>query len=56
MLKARNHVQSIFILLALFLGSAALTACDQEGPLEKAGETADEAVNDAKRAVKDAAD
>lgn len=45
-----------FIVLACSAGAAALTACDEEGPLEQAGEKADEAVNDAKRAVKDAAD
>jgi hypothetical protein len=35
--------------------AGALTACD-EGPAEKAGEAVDEAVNDASRAVEDAAD
>ena len=41
---------------ALVAGTVLLGGCEQEGPLEKAGEKADEAVNDAKRAVKDAAD
>ena len=53
---ARTAGRTMIILLALLFGSAALTACDQEGPLEQAGEKADEAINDAKRAVKDAAD
>ncbi len=49
------------VLLPFFLGivlmsSAALTGCDSEGPAEEAGEKIDESVNDAKRAVKDAAD
>ena len=56
MSKTRNHAKSILILLALAVGGAGLTACDNEGPMEKAGKKADEAVNDAKRAVKDAAD
>ncbi len=56
MSKVRTHAKSILILLAIAVGGAALTACDNEGPLEKAGSKADEAVNDAKRAVKDAAD
>lgn len=46
----------IFVLLACTFGAAALTACEEQGPLEEAGEKADEAVNDAERAVKDAAD
>ncbi len=40
----------------LVAGTILLGGCEQEGPLEQAGEKADEAVNDAKRAVKDAAD
>tara|TARA_R110000868_G_scaffold61059_3_gene185695 strand:- start:3357 stop:3527 length:171 start_codon:yes stop_codon:yes gene_type:complete len=34
----------------------ALTACDEKGPAEQAGEAVDEAVKDTKRAVEDAAD
>lgn len=56
MSKVRTHAKSILILLVLAVGGAALTACDNEGPMEKAGKKADEAVNDAKRAAKDAAD
>lgn len=56
MSNLRNHAKYILILVALAFGGGALTACDNEGPMEKAGEKADEAVNDTKRAVKDAAD
>jgi len=51
-----RYSRVVLILLAGVLGTAALTACEEEGPLEKAGESANEAINDAKRAVKDAAD
>ena len=45
------------LILALMLGNIALVGCDQnEGPLEKAGKSADEAVNDTKRAVEDGTD
>ncbi len=40
----------------LTLPALALTACDEKGPAEKAGEAVDEAVKDTKRAVEDAAD
>jgi hypothetical protein len=56
MSKVRNHAKLVLILVALAFSGAALTACDNEGPMEKAGAKADEAVHDAKRAVKDAAD
>lgn len=43
--------------LLLALSGAGLQACEEKkGPLEKAGEKVDESVNDAKRAVEDAAD
>lgn len=38
------------------LSTMAVAGCDQQGPAEKAGEAVDETVNDAARAVKDAAD
>jgi hypothetical protein len=47
------------LVVAFVAGATAqpLTACwEEKGPLEKAGEKADEAINDTKRAVKDAAD
>jgi len=56
MSKIRSHAKLMLLVIALAYSGATLTACDNEGPLEKAGEKADEAVNDAKRAVKDAAD
>lgn len=44
--------------IAVLAGAPTLvvSACDDQGPFEKAGQQADEAVNDAKRAVEDAAD
>lgn len=45
-------------LLVVLFGTA-LSACqgqEQKGPLERSGEKIDEKVNDAKRAVQDAAD
>lgn len=43
--------------LLLVLAAAGLQACEEKkGPLERAGEKVDESVNDAKRAVEDAAD
>ena len=43
--------------LLLALAAAGLYACEtKKGPMEKAGEKVDEAVNDAKRAAEDAAD
>ncbi|MEQ8588616.1 MAG: hypothetical protein RLO01_09170 [Thalassobaculaceae bacterium] len=48
-----------FALTALLAGflTLGLAACDQnDGPLEQAGEAADEAVNDVQRAAEDAAD
>jgi tRNA A37 threonylcarbamoyltransferase TsaD len=49
-----NSIKSAFLALMLLGGSAFLVACDDEGPLERAGETADEAVDDAGDAVDDA--
>lgn len=43
--------------LLLALAGAGLYACEEKkGPLERAGEKVDEKVDDAKRAVEDAAD
>jgi len=56
MSNLRNHAKHILILGALAFGGAALTARDNEGPMEKAGESADEAVKDTNRALQDAAD
>lgn len=49
-----NSIKSAFLALMLLGGSAFLAACDNEGPLEQAGETADEAVDEAGDAVNDA--
>ena len=40
----------------LMFSGLALAGCDDEGPMEKAGKAADEAVQDTKRAVEDATD
>ena len=40
----------------LLMSSAVLTGCEDEGPAEQAGEKIDESLNDASRAIKDAAD
>jgi hypothetical protein len=58
----RNTKRSIVLratalALLVALSGAGLSACqEKQGPLERAGEKIDENVNDAKRAVKDAAD
>lgn len=41
---------------AVVLCGIALVACDDDGPVEEAGEKVDEAINDAGRAVEDATD
>ena len=47
----------VFVIAVLAGAPTLLVAsCDDAGPLEKAGQQADEAVNDTKRAVEDAAD
>lgn len=40
----------------VFALALTLSACEEQGPAEELGEKIDESVNDAKRAVKDAAD
>ena len=54
--RATVRGTALALLLVLFAGG--LSACreEAEGPLESAGEKADEQVDDAKRAVEDAAD
>jgi hypothetical protein len=44
------------VVLHAFGSKACGLRCIQKGPLEKAGEKVDESVNDAKRAVEEAAD
>lgn len=46
----------LLLLLSLVAGMATLTGCEEKGPMEKAGESIDEAVDDAGDAVEDAAD
>ena len=46
----------IAMLIAAFSVPLMLAACEEQGPAEKAGEAVDEAVQDTKRAVQDAAD
>ena len=43
-----------FALAAALLLPLALAACEEEGPLEEAGEQADEAIEDTGEAVEDA--
>lgn len=54
--RSRTYRTAALALL-LALSASGLHACEQrKGPLERAGEKVDESVNDAKRAVEDAAD
>ena len=46
----------IAMLIAAFSVPLMLAGCEEEGPAEKAGQAIDEAVQDTKRAVEDAAD
>ena len=43
-------------LVAVLLAPLALAACEDEGPMEEAGEAADEAVENTGEAVEDTAD
>lgn len=55
--KRGSALRTMAIVVLLALSGAGLYACPEEkGPLERTGEKVDEAVNDAKRAVEDAAD
>jgi len=54
-LRRNLRVACAAILLGLFV--VGLSACKEEkGPAERVGEEVDEALNDAKRAIEDAAD
>lgn len=48
-------MRSLFTVL-LILGALGLTACEREGPAERAGEAMDEAAEDFGDAVEDATD
>ena len=52
-----KNFKNIFAFTLLLGSLAGLQACDKnEGPLEEAGETIDEAADDAGRAIEDATD
>jgi hypothetical protein len=52
--KRKTRALALALVVAF---SFALQACpDKDGPMEKAGEKVDEAVNDAKRSAEDATD
>ena len=55
-MKSMKIVQGALLAAYVCFGTAGLTACDQEGPAEQAGERVDKAVKDAKRGVEDATD
>ncbi|UEX77895.1 hypothetical protein [Sediminicurvatus halobius] len=52
-MRIRNAIAGSLLASALLL---ALSGCDDQGPLEEAGEDADDAVEDAGDAVEDATD
>ena len=55
--KRSLALRATALALLLTLSGAGLYACrEKKGPLERTGEKIDEKVNDAKRAVEDAAD
>ena len=56
MKPSRIFLTPVLALSLIGVSSLALTACDDQGPAEQLGENIDEAVNDTKRAVEDAAD
>ncbi len=43
-------------MIALMLGVVGVSGCEKKGPVEEAGESVDEAAQDAKREVEDATD
>lgn len=55
MTTARKLPLAMMAGVFMFTGLA-IAGCDDEGPMEKAGKAADEAVQDTKRAVEDATD
>ncbi len=54
MQQSKKYILSFMI--ALMLGVVGVSGCEQKGPAEEAGETVDEAAEDAKRGVEDAVD
>jgi len=51
----KTFFRSIFI-IAMLIGTLGLTACEQDGPMENAGEEIDEAVEDVEDSAEDAGD
>ena len=49
-------IQKLAVLLAVIGLATALSACQEEGPMERAGKAVDDAADDAKDAAKDAKD
>ncbi len=57
MIHSRHRFFALVTAGVLSVSSLALSGCEEKkGPLEEAGESADEAISDTKRAVEDAAD
>lgn len=50
----RNQLSTIALALMLGTGAVSLTACEQDGPAENAGEQVDEAMEEAGDAIEDA--
>lgn len=49
-----DNLRRLGLVLTVLFAGTALTACEREGPLEEAGEEADEAVENTGDAVEDA--
>lgn len=47
-------LHKLFVYLILILLTAGAAGCSQEGPMEQAGETVDEAIEDTGEAIEDA--
>ncbi len=54
MQHSKKYLMSFMV--ALMLGVVGVSGCEEKGPMEEAGETVDEAAQDAKRGVDDATD
>lgn len=50
----RNLLRTALIVGLVGVSPLALSACDEKGPAEKAGEAVDDAARDAKKALEDA--
>jgi len=51
-----DAMRKLFAILAVGLFAIALSACDEQGPAEQAGEAVDNAAEEAGEAVEDAGD